>query len=246
LGQGVVAFVTLIRRQIAVADIRAASIVALFGTVVALATLAMSGYFERYSASMYARYVTKARAQSEQSQHAPARVVFLGDSHIANSHVEQLSADYANYGIGGDTIDGLIVRLPSYDLSHARTIVLEIGTNNIEKNKPPYRIGERYERLLKALPPSARVIAVGVPPVRHRFSLLRGRDTDRDRANAEIRNVCRRSHRCSFVDPSFLADESGVLRGDYDRGDGGHLSAEGYRVLLAKVNRRIASSLETD
>jgi len=160
-------------------------------------------------------------------------VVFLGDSITVGLATSNISPKSENFGIDGDTIDGLLFRIPRYHLDCARTIVVEIGINDW-RHDGFQNFEDKYRQLLRGLPQSVPVIATAIFPVNgdakehpewaHAPAAIR-------KANGEIAGVCNQFTNCRFLDLTpLLADPSGTLQSIYDVGDGVHLSSAAYRV----------------
>jgi lysophospholipase L1-like esterase len=189
-------------------------------------------------------YVEQERAQILASRNSPREVVLFGDSQIAYSRFEDLG--YANYGIGGEIAEGLASRIPAYDLSRARTIVIEVGINNWwHGGFDGFR--QAYVDILAGLPRGARVIAIGILPLNSkagRYFPLEGSQATIRQANADIASVCRLRPGCEFLELSGALGGPAGLRPQYDNGDGLHLSPAGYAVLLEKLRPLLAARSE--
>ncbi len=80
-------------------------------------------------------------------------VLFIGDSFIQGLCVTEVAAKSINYGIGGDTTEGLLARLPHYpSLNRARAVVVSVGENDLRKGRTPADINLSYGRILARLP----------------------------------------------------------------------------------------------
>ena len=61
-------------------------------------------------------------------------VLFIGDSFIQSMCVAAITEKAVNFGIGGDTTEGVLKRLPRYtSIKRARAIVLAIGYNDLHE-----------------------------------------------------------------------------------------------------------------
>jgi hypothetical protein len=58
-------------------------------------------------------------------------------------------ADIANYGISGDTVDGVVARVPTILASHAKKVFVMIGINNLRKGQSVSSIIPTYRKLVE-------------------------------------------------------------------------------------------------
>ncbi len=177
---------------------------------------------------------TEVLQQSRRSEQFAGATVFLGDSQMVGLATSNLAPKPENFGIAGDTIDGLLLRLPRYRLTGARLIVVEIGVNNYVTDGFS-GFSPKYRRALGMLPRHTPVISVGIFPVKRgvttRLGLPVGMTQAIRQANREIADACRQYPNCRFLDVSAaLSDADGYLQTRYDSGDGLHLSTAGYAV----------------
>lgn len=169
------------------------------------------------------------------------RIIFIGDSLIQGMDVSGVDCGALNLGIGGDTTNAVLKRIPDYrGLSKAKAIVLLVGINDysFRRNK---EIFKNYKSILDHLERAAPVFAVSVLPVNVGSSGNRSNELIRQ-LNKRIESYC--VDRCTFVSThEVMADEAGNLKSDYAESDGIHLSPRGYSVLKGMLkytlNKRI-------
>jgi lysophospholipase L1-like esterase len=192
--------------------------------------------------------------QSRRSEQIQGAVVFIGDSLIVGLATSNVALKSENFGINGDTLDWLLLRLPQYKLSAARAIVLEIGSNDwpVYDSADFAEFGAKYHRVLAMLPSHVLVIAVGLMPVNtHAAGVLEGDRLPSSfrQINKDIAAQCRQFSNCRFLDLfNALSDKSGNLETRYDAGDGNHLSTAGnvvWGTALASMLDRETGSFET-
>lgn len=156
-------------------------------------------------------------------------VYYLGDSHIYGYFV----GGGVNYGIGSDTTDGLLARLPLYhSISNGTKFVIEIGCNDYMVTKNAQEVAARIVRIVDYLPrPSEKVVC----------SLLPSAKGENSRFNREVNACLKRSSQggtFKYVDLySALAGADGNLLSAYDSGDGTHLNADGYKVFKRMISQ---------
>jgi lysophospholipase L1-like esterase len=177
---------------------------------------------------------------------SPGAIYFIGDSGIESLDVGQVADHAVNYGIGGDTITGVMRRLRVYkSLPSARAVVLLVGSNDLIE-RPAADASKGYASLLAALP-GAPLIAVGVLPIDERAVRYDQGHRDNEeiaKLDKAIKALCDARPSCSFLDlRSRFADESGNLAAAFDWGDGLHLNAAGYRIAIDALRAEIARRL---
>ena len=175
--------------------------------------------------------------QARRSQQIHGAVVFIGDSLIVGLATSNVAPKSENFGINGDTIDWLLLRLPQYNLTEAQAIVLEIGSNDWPSGFDGF--ASKYGRLLTMLPSQVPVIAVGLMPLNGVKAGVSDSSRVPDafrRVNKEIALSCRQFHNCRYLDLfDTLADGSGNLKARYDAGDGQHLSTAGNDLWVVAL-----------
>ena len=145
------------------------------------------------------RYQEEATRQAALSRQSSSEIALLGDSLISNFPASQVAPNAINFGIAGDTIDGLLLRLPNYRLSNINMIIVEIGINNWAKDAFA-DFGGKYRHLLAMLPLAASIVATSLPPTseessRYYFDFQAPR-TAIATANREIRSACEQAPNC--------------------------------------------------
>jgi lysophospholipase L1-like esterase len=197
-------------------------------------------------------FVAAVREQSRRSEQIAGAVACFGDSQMVGFAVSGLGAPAENFSVSGDTVEGLISRLPAYRLGAASRLVIQIGINNWPHDRFA-AIGRKYRRLLALVPAETPVVVLSIMPVGRRaaqFFGAHGLNAALVAANAEIRAACEARPDCVFIDLTpTLADARGDLRARYDSGDGLHVSAAAYAVwreALLAAWRETVSIAEDD
>ncbi len=158
---------------------------------------------------------------------------FVGDSITAAGSWQDWFADLdaRNFGVDGDTTDGLLERLDAVIESDPQTIVLLIGTNDLAERRSIERIVRNIESALVRLHhelPDARILLQSVLP--------RGREYAEN-----VREINRHiwqfaaTQRVHYLDLwPIMADADGELNGDYSD-DRLHLTDAGYDAWLSEL-----------
>jgi len=198
-----------------------------------VALLAASALFCGGSSSDYHERTVRVHQLVDQ-QAPPGAVYFLGDSITAALWTPSVTPLGVNYGIGSDTVEGLLARLPNYQsMATAKAIVLEIAVNDLTQRSDDAILAD-YERLLHSLP-DVPVIVCGVLPVDE--AACQSVDNSRiDGFNRLLKTLCTGSRH--YMACPQLADARGQLR--HHTGDGLHFNAEGYAVWSAAISEALS------
>lgn len=166
-------------------------------------------------------------------------VLFIGDSFIQGMCVAAISDRAVNFGIGGDTTEGVLKRLPDYtSLKRARAIVLAVGYNDL-RERDNDAILKNCRDILRLIPEDVPILVCSVLPTDERCRQERYNKRI-DILNLAVAEVCSSMKHCHFIDiATKLKDCEGNLSVHYHEGDGIHLNNEGYRIY----NDAIKSSL---
>ncbi len=161
-------------------------------------------------------------------------VIFLGDSMVQGLAVDAVAPYSTNYGIGGDTTEGLIKRLPHYDsIKRSSLVIIAIGTNDLMQRGDD-EILRNYQKILAFIPASVPVLISLIFPVDEEVSKDRTGFNERiNYLNSRLAIFCEEDTRLYCLDISTeLLDEENNLSDLYHRGDGLHLSAAGRRLWI--------------
>lgn len=182
----------------------------------------------------------------ENNKYAPFEVdiAFIGDSLTDGYDVKSYYPEYtvSNRGIGGDTTYDLFARLDvSVYRLEPKVIVMLIGANNFKTMLNNYEdiiIGIRNN-----LPDTKLVVCS--------LTSMGGEHWGKNNEIAAYNNVYIKAlaekHGCSFVDlyTPLLNLETGEIYEHYTT-DGGHLTADGYKVLTSAIKPVVDEILRKD
>ncbi len=173
----------------------------------------------------------------------PGGIVFLGDSITDFYRINEFFHDsyIINRGIGGDTTDGILNRMPEsvYALSPSKVFIL-IGTNDIgEKKSQEYivcNIGKIIQKIQENCP-DARIYLQSIYPISKAKDKRIKRVIVKKRTNNKILSINAELEKRAkekgivYIDVySHLIDEVGNLKLEYTV-EGLHLNAKGYKVV---------------
>lgn len=168
-------------------------------------------------------------------------IIFLGDSFVQALATSAVADRSVNYGIGADTIGGLLGRLSIYDsLSTARAIVILIGVNDLWYREHD-EIVPLYDQLLAALPKNVPVIANALFPVADVAGMVSGTNARIVRLNKAMKKVAGRYPNIEYADNvQYFVDNKGQLKADLHIGDGLHLNANGYDTWIEILKNKLS------
>jgi lysophospholipase L1-like esterase len=170
--------------------------------------------------------------------------IFIGDSLIQGMSVDAVCDRAVNYGIGSDTIDGVVERLPKYESSirRAKFVFLAIGINDLAK-KSDDAIVEGIIAIVGNIT-TQQVFVSSLLPVNTELDPAMVGFTDRiSRINSKL-SAAQSQANFVFVDatPSLDSDGDGRLDNDKCIADGLHLNAVGNKIWSKLLRSAIPSS----
>lgn len=212
------------------------AIIAAFLAVVLLLGAIFIAWREKKKAMTYEEKVTA--FANENATFQKGQTVFIGDSITAGYplrlYYRNFHCELYNRGISGDTTDWLLTRLQISLLELApSTIVLMIGTNDINLGRPPAEIAQNYDSILHLIAtelPQAQVFCVSIIPQNTKFSSDARQNNERiQETNRAIEGVVS-TYGYTYVNLyDKLTDADGFLKRIYSP-DGLHLGVRGYKV----------------
>ncbi|MBI5676299.1 MAG: hypothetical protein HZC48_10835 [Nitrospirae bacterium] len=162
-------------------------------------------------------------------------VIFLGDSHFERLCVSAIIDKSVNYGIGGDTTDGVLKRLPVYkSLNRANAVIISVGHNDLWQRSNE-EIIRNYKLIIEALPYNIPILFSSVLPVDERADVkFTGMNIRISSLNSSLQKLCNDFSNCYFIDSGQnLIDETGNLAAGYHNGKGAHLNANGNSIWIS-------------
>jgi len=166
------------------------------------------------------------------------RLLFIGDSLIEFYDWERRFADHEvfNYGIAGETVEGLFSRLSGVldKVLNPDFIFIMTGINNMAMGGRDFP--ESYRKIIgriKAKSPSSKIFVQSLLPVLFPFIS----NDEILEMNMELRKMAEEeSVFYSDIHAVFL-NSSGNPKTSYLLDDGVHLSEEGYRAWSAEIEK---------
>ncbi len=160
--------------------------------------------------------------------------IFFGDSHVQGLAVQELAIPSVNFGIGSDTTQGVLQRLPLYEsIDDALLIYLAIGFNDL-KDTADEDILQNFRVILESLPHNKVVALSLILPIDEEFFIHT--DVTNSRINQLNRSLEELQYAYSNVEVVMpggkLVNHNGNLNRQYHIGDGIHLNSLGYAVMI--------------
>lgn len=163
-------------------------------------------------------------------------IVMLGNSLTNNCWWEEWTENnqVINYGINGDTVEGVLMRLDSLIAAHPSKIFLLISTNNFinDPQATPEQVWEIYRKILIRLrtgSPDTQLLVISTLPQNPVSPYHEGRNPKAVEINRRLQDY-EGIYGYTYLDlASQLSDENGNLDAAYTV-DGIHLLPEAYRI----------------
>lgn len=162
-----------------------------------------------------------------------ADIVFLGDSITHEGSWEEyfLECRAVNRGINGDTVQGVIDRLPDVMALKPSKLFLMIGVNDLNNHLPIDKLKNAYEDLFDKLNSDAgnmEICLQSILPVKDKLHFgLGAKNKDIVAVNSFLKDQAA-SRGYTFIDThSLFMNEQSVLRPELSN-DGLHLCGQGY------------------
>jgi len=165
----------------------------------------------------------------------PGSVVFVGASGVQGLNLQRFGGVGLNLGIGGDTSEGVLERLPTYrSIGGAEAVVLAIGFNDL-KLTPEETTAERIGTIVDTIPEDVHVVVCAVCPIDETKGFAGYNERIR-RLNAATRVVVEGKGSVTFLE--FEEHLVGAFGSDYTKFlevDGVHLNAAGRDLWIDVV-----------
>ena len=165
--------------------------------------------------------------------------IFLGDSHIQGLAVSEVIPNSVNFGIGKDTIQGLIYRINEYDAtSSAKNIVIAVGINDLIDPNVESSI-KKYHQLLKLIPESSFLVVNAIFFVDEELAESSLSNVAIKRLNLRLKRLVEQRDNSKFIDINAQITSRGQLSDKYHIGDGIHLNEKGYDIWIKMLSQSL-------
>ena len=169
-------------------------------------------------------------------------VIFIGDSITQALATAAITQPSVNFGIGTDTTQGVVERLPLYQsIKKSKAVVLAIGVNDIYQQVDLLETRTNYRTILDSIPSGIPVIATSILPIGSVAESEHFTNADIISLNSDIEALANEYSNVHYLDASKdMKGDAEFLPQEFHIGDGVHLSATGYQVLIKLFNESIA------
>lgn len=168
-------------------------------------------------------------------------VIFIGDSCIQGLAVSAVANPSVNYGIGYDTTEGVLRRIPVYEsIGRARAVVIAVGGNDMKLRSDEEILANMNAIFHRMSPVTPVIVSAILPRDEEVKGVPQGVNSRIRDLNSKLKGLSKESGNISFVDPSpMLVDGKGSLGDEFHAGDGVHLNSRGYSVWIKLLAQAI-------
>lgn len=169
-------------------------------------------------------------------------IVFTGDSLTAYFPIKEIfrNDEIRNFGVPGDSIEGVIKRCDSFLILHPAKIFIEIGINDLYQGDSCGKVLRHYKTfvsIVRLKAPETKIFIQSLLPAsirtRNGKHLL---STKAKEMNGLLKEFCS-AEKIHFIDLYPYFEEKGLLKKEYDIGDGLHLTAAAYFAWKARMEK---------
>lgn len=170
------------------------------------------------------------------------KVIFIGDSHTEffKTNVYLSNFNILNFGIAGDTTDGVLKRLEKNVIAlKPKKVFLQIGINDFAKGKSKEEIYNSIisiTEIIKEKLPNTMIYVISLYPINNRiynfskFVLYKRNNNKIDFINEQL-NAYQKSGKFTYIDmASILKNSFGQLAKQYTI-EGLHLNSNAYKLI---------------
>ncbi|MDB5288588.1 MAG: sialate O-acetylesterase [Mucilaginibacter sp.] len=154
-------------------------------------------------------------------------IIFIGDSEIEYFNTSELLPQYPikNRGIAGDGSQDVYNRIGDVIKWHPRKLFIEIGTNDIGSGQPVDAIAKNMIKIIgivKHISPHTTIYIQSVLPrgINFRMNVIA--------LNEQFKLICEKTG-CTYINVYRYFQLNGLLKKEYDCGDGLHLNSRAYQ-----------------
>jgi len=160
--------------------------------------------------------------------------IFIGDSFIQGLAVSSVNENSVNYGIGGDTTEGVMQRLPLYhSIAKSKRVILAIGHNDLSTNNSVNSV-DNLKMIFNTIPADVHVIFCSIFLVDE--SIVEGVTNSKiTELNYKINHLIRSYSNVTYINTNKWAAPRGSLRSSLHLGDGLHLNQRGNALWIKQL-----------
>jgi lysophospholipase L1-like esterase len=171
----------------------------------------------------------------------PNAFIFIGDSLIQGLSVSSIRPVAVNFGIGHDTINGVLKRSLHYkSLRRASSVIISVGINDLRNNSVEQVIAE-YAIMLKQLRRISNIFIHELLPI---DSKLQGIELKKKISsfNKDLLKLAKSFDNIALLKSSnkFIGI-NGDLKQSLHLGDGLHLNKDGYEIWIQQLKQQLSA-----
>lgn len=166
--------------------------------------------------------------------------LFIGDSLTQGMAVTNILPYAVNFGIGHDTVNGVLQRIKSYEsIKRVAKVIVTVGINDLRK-KPVEAVIVNYIDLLNELEKRHRHVYIHeVLPIDEKImgKKLQNKIT---LFNQHLNKISKSFTNVHFLQKSMeFIDNTGNLKASLHLGDGLHLNSNGYSIWIKQLKKQL-------
>lgn len=172
----------------------------------------------------------------------PKKTVYvIGDSIVRRLDITRIAMKAVNLGISGDNTEGVLHRLPYFDVSHrASVLVLAVGVNDVRGRIPMEEAINNYQSIVTLCPAGLPLVISAVLPVDERVPEFRGFNKQIRDFNEALRAISKSRDETYFIDiGKKISDSKGNLAPQYEEPDGIHPNPKALMIISGNLREAV-------
>jgi len=159
-------------------------------------------------------------------------IIFLGDSHIEQCEWQEIFPEYSvgNRGVGGETSGALLIRLDAAVKKETKSVVLQIGVNDILSGLKPKDVDRNYKEIIRNLKIKGCQVLVTIPFLTRYYP---DKNIEIEKLNNLLKTSLRKE-KVDYLDLNPTIAPKGELLTKFTS-DGVHLNTDGYKVWIDSI-----------
>ncbi len=170
---------------------------------------------------------------------SPNAFIFIGDSLVQGLSVTSIHPVAVNFGIGHDTVNGVLKRSSNYQsLKDASSVIISVGINDLRKNTVKNIIAN-YKVMLQKL---SRIPSIYIHEVLPIDSKVLGAELQKKIIlfNEDLFKITKDFDNITLLESSSkFIDLNGDLKPSLHLGDGLHLNKKGYDIWIQQLRQQL-------
>ncbi|WP_026377130.1 SGNH/GDSL hydrolase family protein [Aestuariibacter salexigens] len=164
--------------------------------------------------------------------------LFIGDSHVQGLAVPEITRGAYNFGIGGDTTEGVIRRLQHHSINPARGAFLLIGFNDLNR-RTDNEIAENIERIIETAGNLDKLLLCSLLPTSPLFENSEEYNKRIGNINDALKQISQKYTHVHYVDAFSALSDGEQLLDKFSSKDGIHLNPNGNKALINLLRSHI-------